>query len=71
MASSSGGDEFDILIYFTGFWLFVFNKQFRNTWILDFKRQNLLSKMFDLLEAAAAIVIGVVLPFGILVALIP
>lgn len=70
MPLRSGGDDSDILVYFFGFWIFVFNKQFRAAWIGEFKRQNLLFKLLDILEALGAIVIGVVFPIGILVAIL-
>ena len=62
MTKSGLSDELEIIGYFTWFWVFVFSKSFRKTWIEEFKNRNWLGKFFDVLEAISSILVGLVLP---------
>ena len=66
MAKGSIGDEFDILGYFIGFWLFVFSKSFREIWVSEFKKSNWFGKFFDIIGAISSIIFGVLTPIGLI-----
>ena len=66
MARGIGAEEFDLISLFFGFWLFIFSKSYRATWLEGFKQANLLFKVVRLFEALLSAFVGVVVPIGIL-----
>ena len=63
---SNSGDEFEVLGYFTGFWLFIFNAQFRNSWLTEFRKKSFLTKIWSLFQAGIAIVCGAIFPSSLI-----
>ncbi len=55
-------DSFSVLGYLIGFWLFIFNRKFREAWLVEFKTENAFSKFFSSIEALSAIVFGLGAP---------
>jgi hypothetical protein len=60
------GDSLELLGYFAGFWLFAFNREFRRTWIEEFRNASLLGKSWDAIEALWSVAIGVFLPIWLI-----
>ncbi len=53
-----------------GFWLFVFSKLFRESWIYEFKSSNFIFKVFQLTGAILSAVVTFILPIGYLIWLV-
>jgi len=66
MAQGTIRDEFDILGYFVGFWLFIVSKNFREIWIIEFKKSNWFGKFFNIIEVISSIIFGVLIPIAII-----
>jgi hypothetical protein len=62
MAGANISDGLDVLGYFAGFWLFLFSKGFRESWILEFRGESGLEKAWSILQAALSFSFGVLLP---------
>jgi hypothetical protein len=52
--------------YFTFFWLFLFNRRFRDARIAEWRDGGWLERAFMLFEAGVSALIGAVLPMGLL-----
>ena len=55
-------DTIEIFGYLVGFWLFLFSKQFRMTWIEDFKNAHFIDQLFRIVGAIGSIAIGLGIP---------
>lgn len=42
-----------------GFWLFLFNSRYREIWLFDFQKGNLLFKCIYILEAIISTIVGI------------
>ena len=62
-------DAISVVGYFAFFWLFLFNKRFRETRIAEWQSANRLERFFMSMEAISSILFGVILPIGLLVAI--
>lgn len=56
--------------YFTFFWLFLFNRRFREVRIAEWREGGWLERTFLVFEASVSTLIGAVLPMVLLWALI-
>ena len=59
-------DFIELLGYFLGFWLFIFNKKFREMIIADWKSSGVAGKFFIPLGAISSLFCGVLVPIWIL-----
>jgi hypothetical protein len=59
-------DSFEVLGYFTFFWLFIFKKQFREIKIVEWKEGNVGEKFLIVIEAISSIFCGLFIPGVIL-----
>ncbi len=55
-------DLIELIGYFIGFWLFLFNKKFRAIIISDWNSSGMFGKFFIVLGAVSSVFCGVVLP---------
>ena len=55
-------DTIEFFSYFIGFWLFIFNKDYRNNWFLDFWKASFIGKVFQIIIALPSIAIGLGVP---------
>jgi hypothetical protein len=56
----------ELLGYFLGFWLFIFNRKFREMIIADWKISGVAGKIFIILGAFSSFFCGVLVPLWIL-----
>jgi multisubunit Na+/H+ antiporter MnhB subunit len=52
----------ELLHYLTGFWRFTFNRNFRSSWISQFKKKSISGKSLELLNAFIATTVGLGVP---------
>ena len=55
-------DSIEFAGYFTFFWLFLFNRSFREARIVEWREGSWLERTFILFEASVSTLIGVVVP---------
>ncbi len=60
----------ELLTLVFGFWLFLFSKMFRESWIFELKKSNPLFKFLHVIEAGIAILIGLGAPVFVIKLLI-
>jgi len=54
----------EVVVFFFGFWLFIFSEKFRNQFIQDWKNDLLFNKFLTIIfEVLPSIFFGLVLPF--------
>jgi hypothetical protein len=63
-------DSFEAIGYAAGFWLFLFNRNFRSSIIADWKASGTSGKFFIILDALLSTAIGFILPLALLVMLV-
>jgi hypothetical protein len=49
-----------------GFWLFLFSKMYREAWIHEYQKSNLVFKLLQLISAFISTVLGLVAPIYII-----
>ncbi|WP_421133496.1 hypothetical protein [Alteromonas sp. A079] len=52
----------DLLTTVFGFWLFIFNKMFREAWVHEYRKSNAFFKIFHLVESFFSMLIGLGIP---------
>ena len=60
----------ELVGYIFGFWLFIFSRRFRESWISEFSRGNSKFRFFAILEVACAIFCGLIGPLWLALYLI-
>jgi hypothetical protein len=61
-----GGDAILVLGYFVGFWMFLFNRNFRTRWIEEFHKKSSAEKTEACFDALGCILIGVGIPAALI-----
>jgi hypothetical protein len=60
-------DSIEALGYFSGAWLFIFSKRFRNAWLEEFVGAGKIGRVFMTLDAGVSVALGFGLPIALLV----
>jgi hypothetical protein len=60
----------EILGYFTFFWLFLYNRTFRNAQVQEWRKGGTPERLGIIYEAVVSAIFGVVIPVGLLIALV-
>lgn len=56
----------DVLGIFCGFWLVVFSRIYREIWLWEFERANIVFKCIHILESIIAVLFGLGIPIAII-----
>ena len=63
-------DAIDLIGYFAFFWLFLFNRRFRESRVADWQAGGWIERFFMCTEAVISFVIGVVIPIYVIARLV-